>query len=316
MAEAPLVRERDGYRALRIRRAMAEIPVKLIADRLREGRCVPFLGAAVNVTDDDRKYSGLPLGVQVAENLSGDLAAGVVRDPGNLARVSLQHERTNDRDYLVTRLKDIIPDQKRSPSPLLQTIAKLPFRLIVTTNYDRLLEQALVAIGRSYRLIVQTASGATNAPTVEEWAAIRPEEKPLLVYKIHGSFLDKQIPPGAEFAIECSSLIVTEDDYIDFISVLSDNELGVPQVVRMLMSYSTLLFLGYSLEDWDFRALYKSLVLSKLTPNGTRKSIAIQKSAAADWQKFWTKRDVDIYDEHVYRFAEMLDKAVNGAGGA
>jgi SIR2-like domain len=105
---------------------------------------------------------------------------------------------------------------------------------------------------------------------------------------------------------------VTEDDYIDLISALGDHELGVPQVVRTEMTYSTLLFLGYSLEDWDFRALYKSLLMTQLPDNTNRKSIAIQKGASDEWTKFWIAKGVDIYDVHVYEFAERLAAAANG----
>jgi SIR2-like protein len=291
---------------------MVELPINLLVSRLREGRCVPFLGAGANVKDSKRKYGGLPLGGEVASRLASDLHG--IRDPRNLARVSLQHERTNDRDFLLSRLKEIIPDAACKPSPLLNVIAGLPFKLIVTTNYDRLLEAALDASGRPFRLIVQTTNGAQNAPAVAEWAAVPAEERPLLVYKIHGTFLEKQSHPGVPVAVETSPVVVTEDDYIDFISVLSNDGLGVPQIIRQEMSYSTLLFLGYSLEDWDFRALYKSLVMSQLTPNGTRKSIAIQKGASEAWRKFWMAQQVDIYDVHIYDFAQRLLKAANGAG--
>ena len=248
----------------------------------------------------------------MARRLAKDLHG--IRDRRNLARVSLHHERTNDRDFLRARLKEIIPDAACTPSPLLRTIARLPFKLIVTTNYDRLLERALVDAGRTFRLIVQTATGAQDAPTNAEWTAIPPEQRPLLIYKIHGTFLERERDPRAPIPVDRSPLVVTEDDYIDFICALGDEELGVPQVVRAEMSFSTLLFLGYSLEDWDFRALYKSLVMTELTPNGTRKSVAIQKGASDEWTKFWVKKGVDIYDVHVYEFAERLAAATNGGG--
>src|SRR2546427_7436896 len=41
--------------------------LKLIVDRIHENACVPFLGAAANVTNKLIKYEGLPLGTEVAE---------------------------------------------------------------------------------------------------------------------------------------------------------------------------------------------------------------------------------------------------------
>src|SRR5579864_411125 len=108
-----------------------------IADQIRRGRCVPFLGAAANISCKEKGYQGLALGYQVAEQLSDKLEPKAA-DPRNLPRVSLLFERTVRRQALLKNLRRILPDQERTPSPLLQTLARLPFDLLITTNYDRL----------------------------------------------------------------------------------------------------------------------------------------------------------------------------------
>ena len=76
-------RKTDYYR----RSVILKPALSLIAGRLREGRCVPFLGAAANVKDATRNYTGLPLGGDVAQKLAAEIPN--VRDPSNLARALL-----------------------------------------------------------------------------------------------------------------------------------------------------------------------------------------------------------------------------------
>ena len=59
---------------------------------------------------------------------------------------------------------------------------------------------------------------------------------------------------------EPDSLVITEDDYFDYlIGVTSNNDL-IPGVVRRALADSALLFLGFGLDDWDFRVLFRSII--------------------------------------------------------
>ena len=54
--------------------------------------------------------------------------------------------------------------------------------------------------------------------------------------------------------------MITEDDYFDYlIGVTSRNDL-IPGVVRRSLTDSALLFLGFDLDDWDFRVLFRSIM--------------------------------------------------------
>jgi hypothetical protein len=56
------------------------------------------------------------------------------------------------------------------------------------------------------------------------------------------------------------SLVLTEDDYFDFlIGVTRDKDL-VPPGVRRAFADSSLMFLGFRLDEWDFRVLFRSIV--------------------------------------------------------
>ncbi len=72
-----------------------------------------------------------------------------------------------------------------------------------------------------------------------------------LVYHLHGY---TNIP---------QSMVVTESDYLDFLIYMVKNwQALLPAVVRTALSASALLFVGYSLIDWDFRVLLRGIISS------------------------------------------------------
>ena len=76
----------------------------------------------------------------------------------------------------------------------------------------------------------------------------RPDDKRPLVYHLFGHLA------------RARSLVLTEDDYFDFlIGVTRDKDL-VPPGVRRAFADSSLMFLGFRLDEWDFRVLFRSIV--------------------------------------------------------
>jgi len=124
----------------------------------------------------------------------------------------------------------------------------------------------------------------------------------LVVYKIHGSFSDPATPAGQD----PSDVVLTEEDYIQFLTVIGQPGAGVPNYVLSKLVHSRLLFLGYSLEDWDFRTLYKGLI-ETLPRDDRRTAFAIQWHPPKFWVDYWEGKQVIIYDYDVYCFAEELE---------
>jgi SIR2-like domain len=301
--------------------AIPKLEMEFIVDQIHQSRCVPFLGAAANVGSATRGYCGLPLGTDLAKEFASkvEFSAG----GPNLARLALEYEVRTDRAYLLKFLIEFLAEQSREPSTALTTLAKLKrLKLIVTTNYDCLLERALDVAGRTYERVVQPTTGFDDSPKTAQLFEALESSKELIVYKIHGSFLAKSTPPvqrsgsqdvnGVEDLLEPSeppSLIITEDDYIEFLTIVGKehDKIGVPRVITKYITPSTLLFLGYSLEDWDFRTIYKSLI-EPLHRFHTRKSFAIQKNPPPFWVDFWLKNNVKIFDDELYDFTERLEQ--------
>ena len=54
--------------------------------------------------------------------------------------------------------------------------------------------------------------------------------------------------------------MITEDDYLDFLVKVAEDLEAVPRRVTQALSDSTLLLLGYQLEDWNFKSLFRGLI--------------------------------------------------------
>ncbi|NTW98160.1 MAG: hypothetical protein HGB28_06400, partial [Oscillochloris sp.] len=59
---------------------------------------------------------------------------------------------------------------------------------------------------------------------------------------------------------EPDSLVLTEDDHFDFLRRVSRVPALVPLAVREALADTALLLLGYRIDGWDFRVLYRSLL--------------------------------------------------------
>jgi hypothetical protein len=125
-------------------------------------------------------------------------------------------------------------------------LAAQPFPLYITTNPDGLLEAALVAAGKAPRALLcpwndyveRSQDAYDETPSVE-----RP-----LVYHLFGS-LD-----------EPDSLVLTEDDYFNYLIGVTSNRKLIPEVVRRALADTALLFLGFRMDDWNFRVIFRSFM--------------------------------------------------------
>ncbi len=234
-----------------------------IIERGKMGQCILFLGAMASAPSPPgsdhqyRKEQAPPSG----EELSRRLAARCgypYEDVSNLQRVSLYYERKKgqkqggSRESLVRAIREEITGPDIVPSPALHMLAALPFSIIITTNYDRLFD---IALGRA-----NTRDGRLKAPLLRVYDPTRTdptesvpldptEDRPILL-KLHGD-IDKP-----------RSIVVTEEDYIVFIQRMSsctDALHPIHSNIRARLGVWPVLFIGYSLKDYNLRLLFKTL---------------------------------------------------------
>ena len=77
-----------------------------------------------------------------------------------------------------------------------------------------------------------------------------PDPEHPLVFHIFGFFRDE------------NSLVLTEDDYFEYLISLIQYKPRIPGVVGHQTTSTSLLFLGFQLTDWNFRVLYR-LIMSQ-----------------------------------------------------
>jgi hypothetical protein len=148
--------------------------------------------------------------------------------------------------------QELVSDDPNKPHKVL---ASLNLPLYLTTNPDGFLVEALKAEGRDpVREIChwnESLDRLSSRFAIEDTREIyEPTPDEPLVYQLFGS--DKVF----------ESLVLTEDDYLNFLVRVTAERDRIPNVIREALSSSKLMFIGYSLYDWEFRVLMHGLVAS------------------------------------------------------
>jgi hypothetical protein len=77
-------------------------------------------------------------------------------------------------------------------------------------------------------------------------------DRPLVVY-LFGN-METPTPEDPD------SLVLTENDYFNYLIEVSRNSEALPPAVRSALVDRALLFLGFRVEDWDFRVLFRTIM--------------------------------------------------------
>jgi hypothetical protein len=114
------------------------------------------------------------------------------------------------------------------------------------------------------------------------------------------------------------SMVLTEDDYLDYLSCISrDNQYVLPTDVNEALASTTLLFLGYRLEDLDLKVILRGL-LTNLNQEGwsmLHVAVQIESSVVEDakveevtsyLQRYFAKAEIDVYWGSVQQFVDDL----------
>jgi hypothetical protein len=155
-----------------------EPPYQDIHGMLQKGLVIPFLGAGASlglrrVDIASEAPVMLPSGSKLAEMLASRVKppfpSADKADRQDLGKVASWYVATNDRKTLRMVLREMLEGRyDRGPlHGLLASIAR-PL-LIFTTNYDTLIEEAVIAAGKPYDLVVYPDDRADTANAVLWW---------------------------------------------------------------------------------------------------------------------------------------------------
>ena len=235
---------------------------------IRFKMCTPFLGAGAS-------SEVLPLGSEIARRWAKQYGYPFL-DRSNLVRVSQYMavlEGANLPKLLIREEFERrgLPDFGVADEPH-RVLAGLPFPVYITTNYDDFMVQALEHRGRRpTRVVCNWHRAGRREPALDEGTEIlrAPTPQNPLVFHLHG-VLD-----------EADSMVLTEDDYIDFLANMSEERELMPRPVMDAISLSTLMFMGYSLEDLNFKVLFRRLA-RYIRRDGRAHHVAVQLEPKGD----------------------------------
>jgi hypothetical protein len=300
---------------------------KTVVKAFSDGRVVPFLGVGANQCGRPagapwQSQHYLPSGTELAEYLA-DSFGYPAPNRQDLIRVAQYVAVMNGVGPLYENLRTLF-DTDYTPTALHQLLAMTPsvlrakgylqqHLLIVTTNYDDLLERTFKTSGEPFDVVTYVAETEQRGKFVhwphgsEPRMIDRPNEygdlplelpscnlKRSIILKLHGA-VDR-------FNADNDSYVITEDHYINYLA-RKDVASPIPSALAAKLRKTNFLFMGYSLRDWNLRVILQRIWGEQQL---SYTSWAIQPAAEALDQKFWTKRNVDILNVRLEDYVAQL----------
>jgi SIR2-like protein len=240
-----------------------------LVDSVVSGKCTPFLGAGVAVPH-------LPTGAALAKVFARAYEYPL-DDVTNLPRVTQYVASTYDATYVKGRVCRFLANKQRVTDRRLdgalplnyRNLARLGLPLYITTNYDDYMQRALAAARGGVNPEVELCPWRAPWTLPDRGSQRLPADRPV-VFHLHGHLRDPD------------SILLTDDDYVEFTASLAHYANPVenpmtPDYVRTALSDTKLLFIGYSLEDWNFRVLMRNLLRhQQILTSSERGNISIQ----------------------------------------
>lgn len=307
---------------------LSRFPFSQVATWLTEGSVIPFLGAGasrVGITEALRLPDGRTLALELITKMGGAFPG---EQDEELARVAQFYEQEFDRpalyEYIVSRF------YKRQENAQISAVARLLAAVpvtgrlfLMTTNYDSQIERAMQAANRPLCVITQNMRDPANGASLvevtypdggfsqEEAASFQwndqersPDPRTVYLYKMHGSARPSMIHS------ERDNIIITEDDYVDFLVNCGGplSPFFPPPSLANVYKTKRFLFLGYSLEDWNFRVFLQLLALrNTLSGKEKRRHWAIQRDPSPLDEPLWLQRNVNLYQADLIDFCRKLE---------
>lgn len=204
-----------------------EDDLRNLVNRIRQGNVVLFVGSGLSTE------AGLPSAWDIGIELARE-SQYKGKDPADLPKVTQYYENRFGRERLVSRLRQLFPGQSSSEVTSYDLIAELAvFPIIVTTNWDNLIEDAYGDRGRKVDVIKTEES----LPLLGEGSSC--------LLKLHGDFSS---PP--------KDMVVTEANYVSTYKGVSATGSRWATLGSWLQT-KTVFFVGYSLSDENIQYLFQ-----------------------------------------------------------
>lgn len=231
---------------------LSERQWKTLAKDLQQQRCILLLGTRLATAKDAEGQEQ-----QLSEMLSRHLASLL-----DAEQIAYDRDSASDLSYIAQRflamprirridLEDEVAEFYRKHvhhvPEVYQQLGRLPFFMAVNLAPEDFMARAFRAAGKAgTQALHYNFRKERNAPIDAPTPA-----KPL-VYNLLGALTDPE------------SLVLSQEDRVEFIKNVVKSNPGIPNAVMSHFdSRKTYVFLGFNLENWDYRLLCDALQLGK-----------------------------------------------------
>lgn len=256
----------------------------LLLKRIADGKCTPVIGSAIN-------QAHIPTKEAIATTWAAKHGYPLP-DNGDLARVaqylSVEYDPFFPKEEIQRQITAVQPPNFDDPSQLHAILADLQLPIYITTNYDNFMMDALAQRKKDPRkeLCRWNPYLLRSHPSILE-TGYKPTPANPLVYHLHGHI---EAP---------ESLVLTEDDYLDFLVKISSAEYELPPRIQQTLTDSSLLFIGFNPGDWDFRVLFRGLIAA--AEGGLRRiSVTVQLPPVPEDTAVATQKKIQSYLSNYY----------------
>jgi hypothetical protein len=236
---------------------------------LARGECILFLGPelAIDMPDGSREVPDRSLAGRLLRELKDEALAEFEPQASDLAWIAQRFLARQDEFGLEMQLGEWHREWQERSSALHDDLAALPFRHIVTTGLDPLMEAALQRAGKT--------------PAVERYHYLGQNEELLptpsvaspLLFQLYGRVNEPQ------------SVVLTELQVLEFLAHVIAGTPKLPNDLNAALAQGRMfLFLGFGLRQWYLRILFHVLKVLRSTSIGFAVD-ALEPGAAAETSK-------------------------------
>jgi len=242
-----------------------DIHINKIVESIEKSNCVFFIGAGISAS------CGLPSGNDLSKNIAEELSIPIKKR--NLPEIAEIYETEFNKNDLVELLKKNIeidiPDEKLSVYKIIKT---LPINIILTTNYDDLLQK----LSNDYIVINRNS------------AIWKIDERSKNIIKIHGdlNFTD--------------DLIITESDFFKY----EDRYPNILSYLKYIFSSKLIVFLGFGFRDLNTTSIL--FWVNKTLSSNSRNHYAVLKSVDKNYKKVIESRQVKVIKMDAEKFLRTI----------
>jgi hypothetical protein len=290
-----------------------------LVSRIRQGKCVPIIGPGLfefllgsqrEVAQRWAKTYRFPMAPSERENLPQvSQYLSIALNDTEFPHVELERYLEREmRDRYGSQLPEALvaaplaaliseigrQRRARDTAEPYRILASLPLPVYITTNPDNLMAEALVEANRTPEVALCRWKDVADWPdsVYDREPDYRPNPERPLVFHLFGRLGDPD------------TLVLTEDDHFDYLIGVTKNPSLIPRPVVRAWGDHALLFLGFQVDDWNFRVLFKSImsqaaqrqrphVAVQIDPEEGRSEEPLR--ARAYLEQYFRKDDISFY---------------------